>query len=425
MVRAFELALERPWAIQPDALETILRLARREGDPEAISLKAGTRLANTSRVQVRDGVAIVSVLGPIFRRANLMSVISGATSIDLLARDLQEAYSSSDVKAVLLEVDSPGGQANGIGEMAGILARMGKKKPTCAYIGGLGASAAYWLASACQEIVISESALVGSIGVVAAYQRGSGDEVEFVSSQSPKKRIDLDSEDGQADIQKVLDDLASVFVGDVARYRNTTEAKVLKDFGQGGVLVGRAALKAGMVDRIGTFETTLARLTAAGQGKGARAMDSGTYSVTAGLEIVGGPEALLMLGETAADDAGMPPVTHFQIVTPEALERVARLAPTALNLDEEEGPPTGLSFETQLDQALTAVERCLPRARELASLRGSQGRRNPLAPARRDQLDALYRAVGDLLEATRPLPDRGLLAELQRQQAEALRLSVG
>ncbi|KEZ65412.1 hypothetical protein C5I_0136090, partial [Pseudomonas syringae pv. syringae FF5] len=111
---------------------------------------------------VRNGVAIIPVVGPVFRYANLFTEISGATSTQVLATDLQSALDDPSIKSIILNIDSPGGVAAGINELADQIHAGRARKRIVAYVGGTGASAAYWLASAASEIVIDETALLGS-----------------------------------------------------------------------------------------------------------------------------------------------------------------------------------------------------------------------------------------------------------------------
>jgi ClpP class serine protease len=248
------------WAIQTEAFQNIFSIAGREGEgPEAVAAKLGRPLQNTRSVEMRDGVAVVPVTGPIFRYANLFSEISGATSLDILARDFNRALDDPSVKAIVLNIDSPGGQANGIAEFAQMVNRA--RKPVTACIGGMGASAAYWIAAAAQEVVIASTAMVGSIGAVVGVDtsRPAG-VVEIVSSQSPGKRPDVTTPEGRKQIQTRIDALAQVFIEDVATYRGVSLQKVLADFGQGDVRLGADAVRLGMADRVSTFEELLAGL---------------------------------------------------------------------------------------------------------------------------------------------------------------------
>lgn len=267
MIDAFRIAASRPWYIQRESLESILAIADRQGDVEALQTRLGRPLDNTRSVSMRDGVAVIPVTGPIFRYANLFTEISGATSTQELATDIQAALDNRYVRAIVLNVDSPGGEATGISELARLIASARGNKPIVAYGGGLVASAAYWLASAADQVVIDETAMLGSIGVVMSYLDTSERDakagvrrVEIVSSQSPDKRIDPATESGRAKVQATVDALAGLFVDAVAVNRGVSVDTVLTDFGQGGVLVGAAAVAAGMADRIGSLESVIAEL---------------------------------------------------------------------------------------------------------------------------------------------------------------------
>lgn len=135
------------WAITPEALQQVIAVAQGFGDVEALSAKLGRPLTNTRAVTVREGVAMVPVMGPIFRYANMFTEVSAATSIQMLAADLQTAVDDPAIKAIILEIDSPGGQLAGVSELAAQIRAANSSKPVVAYISDMGASAAYWLAS--------------------------------------------------------------------------------------------------------------------------------------------------------------------------------------------------------------------------------------------------------------------------------------
>lgn len=413
-MNALDLVTTTEWAMLQEPLERFLEIARdraadrlaatlearsghadadrpewctwadREQEYRAVQLQGGGKLEGSRRAILRDGVALVPVLGPIFRRGNLMTELSGATSLEMIARDLAAAMASESVKAILLEVDSPGGQASGIAELAAHLVAMNRKKPIHAYIGGTGASAAYWLAAACGGITLSPTALVGSIGVLAAYQRDAEDEITIVSSQSPKKKPDLETAEGRAQIQQVLDDLAAVFVSDVARYRAVSEGTVLSDFGQGGVLVGRNAVRVGMADRLGSLESTLRALAQDPQSMCNRRKRAETDT---------DPTAT---GETAEDP----------------------------QLQGE--PPAGLPFEDELSALLAGVDGSIARARAIHGQRQQDGR--SLSAARREQLAAVRERLDTLLRETEPRATEAararLVLEAQAIEAELLANAV-
>jgi signal peptide peptidase SppA len=272
-ISAFDAALNVTWAMEERALETLLEVAAREVDvsPEALEAYRARNLAGADRARTRNGVATLDAIGPLFKRANLMTAISGATSYEILRGDLQAAIDDPQVHAILLNIDSPGGEASGAGELAQAVADARGQKPIVAYVGGVGASAAYWIASAADKIVVDPSARLGSIGVQVAFvereARAGEKKYRFVSSQSPLKNPDPGTEEFNAEVQGTIDAMAQVFVEAVARNRGVATETVLKDFGKGGTFVGQMAIEAGLADSIGTFEGVLAELSAGGRKK--------------------------------------------------------------------------------------------------------------------------------------------------------------
>lgn len=268
-MRLLHELMSQPYFAEPEAFRAAIELlANREvGETiKALATKPGEKVAN--HTTLRDGVAVISVFGPIFRHANLMTdLCESGVSTARLATELQAAAENPAVRSIVLNVDSPGGEANGISELAATIRGVTKIKPVVAYVGGSACSAAYYLASAADEIVVSSMAMLGSIGTVIGYRDTSArDErlgiknVEIVSSQSPRKRPDMATDEGRAEIQARADDLTQVFATEVAQYRGVPLSKVLSDFGQGGILVGEKAVKAGLADRLGSFEGLLQEL---------------------------------------------------------------------------------------------------------------------------------------------------------------------
>lgn len=264
MSRAFELAASRPWLMLPEALDGLMAIADRQGDPEALEARLGRQLENTRAVTVRNGVAIIPVVGPIMRYANLFTRISGATSTQELATDFQAALDDPKVKAIVFNVDSPGGEANGINELSDMIHAARGKKPIKAYGGGSVASGAYWVASAADELVVDDTALMGSIGVVVEVVTREAREGEkrwtITSRNAPNKRPDISTEEGRAEISKTIDALGDVFVAKVARNLGVDADKVPAMGDHGGLMVGAAAVKAGLAHRLGSLETLIAEL---------------------------------------------------------------------------------------------------------------------------------------------------------------------
>ncbi|APU00407.1 putative peptidase [Aeromonas phage 3] len=272
---ALRFLMAHPWAISGDQLEVMAGLSARDLDnlnlkelagfkvalsPMAVSTKTGKR--NAAGIEMRDGIAIIPVSGVISRYAGMFEAICGGTSTQTLALSIQAALDDPSCRGILLVVDTPGGEANGIHELSELIYASRGKKPIKAYVSGTGASAGYWIAAAADEIIMDATAMVGSIGTVQSFRfRKEKDEsvetLELVSSQSPDKRLDPRTEAGREKYQASLDQLSDVFIDCVAKYRGVKRAKVLSDFGQGWCLIGADAVKAGMADKLGSYESTI------------------------------------------------------------------------------------------------------------------------------------------------------------------------
>jgi len=257
--RIMSRLINEPWLIQEDYLVKMIEIAKGYGDVGAVETKRSRPLEQTAQAFVRDGVAHIPVMGPIFPRANIFTEISGGVSISTLAKDFQVALDDPDVSSIILDIDSPGGAVTGTNEMADIIRAAGAQKDVTAYVSGTAASGGYWLASSAPEVVIDATARVGGIGVVVAYPgKTEEDSVEIWNSASPNKRIDVSTEEGKKVVLTELNAIADVFIGSVAKFRGVLPDKVISSFGKGSVLVGQNAVDVGMADRLGSFESLLA-----------------------------------------------------------------------------------------------------------------------------------------------------------------------
>lgn len=273
-MNALEWVDGQPWLITPSGLDKVRALAGRDGDALAaivareggadlVAAKAGKKAEGSKTMTVRDGVATIPVHGVISRYSTMLQDFCGGTSTEAVARDLGAAMSDPAVKAVLLDVDTPGGAASGVLELAGMIRSAAERKPCAAVSSGQCCSAGYWIASAAGEVAVSPAAVVGSIGAVCQVDTKEKKDVEtYRSKQSPMKHVSATSDEFRESTQSLLDGLAGEFISAVAEYRGTTPAKVQANYGKGGTMLGRDAVKAGMADRIGSYETTHARLAA-------------------------------------------------------------------------------------------------------------------------------------------------------------------
>lgn len=262
--------LREPWAILEEWLVQIIDIANREySNVELAAAIREERAASAPALRgtiapTTDTVAVVPVIGPIIPRGGLFMNASGATSIEAIRYQVEEALEDEDVDRIVLDFDSPGGQVAGVHELASFIRASCARKPITAYVSNMAASAAYWLACSCDRIIANRTAKVGCIGVMCTYtddsaaRKASGlKDLTFISSQTPNKNLDPKTPAGQREIQKEVDALAAIFIGEVARFRKVSAKAVEKHFGRGSVALADAALAAGMIDFIGTIETAL------------------------------------------------------------------------------------------------------------------------------------------------------------------------
>ena len=261
-MRFWNYATGTPWAMTEPSLDTVLTIAKREQDSiEAITERLGRPLEHSHQITMYGQTAVLPVTGPLFRYANLFTAISGATSYEVLARELGQALDNPAVQSIILDIDSPGGEVNGCAELANLIYQSRERKPIIAYCSGDAASGAYWIASSCERIVISETASLGSIGVVGIYKRSNdAEQFEIVSSQSPFKRLNPQDEGDRARLQSRIDALAEIFISAVAKHRGLDPPTVKAQFGQGDLLIGAQAVTQGLADSISTLAQTLQEL---------------------------------------------------------------------------------------------------------------------------------------------------------------------
>lgn len=272
-----DFAASQGWAMLKERADELVQVISDHADgvvkdPSVLEAYRAKSADRAERATVRDGVGMLYVDGPLFKKANFLVEFSGATSYQILRRDLQVLVDDPNIHSILMCIDSPGGEANGCDELAKAIFEARSAKPITAYVSGMAASGGYWLASAATRIVVSEAALLGSIGVVlgiqdrkVAEERRGVRTIEFVSSQSPGKRPDPGTDEGRNRIQTMVDDLAEVFISAVAQYRGVSVDDVIKNFGAGGMKIGAKAVASGMADEVGQLEATIASLITSGR----------------------------------------------------------------------------------------------------------------------------------------------------------------
>lgn len=224
------------------------------------TLKTGYLFVEEKRKKLAaQGVALIPVMGPLMplSHATMCGYVRGS---DAIAQDFRVAVEDPSIKSIILYVSSPGGAVEGTSELSDAIYHARGTKKITAFVSGLGASAAYWIASAADEIVVSKNAQVGSVGVLLISdppEPGSSEPVVIKSKISPKKHMDIASEEGTEAFQNLADQIAEVMVADIARNRGTDPDTVVKTYGEGFVRHGKDAVRAKMAERTATFDAVV------------------------------------------------------------------------------------------------------------------------------------------------------------------------
>lgn len=205
-----------------------------------------------------DGIAVIHIDGPLGYRAISESWWDlYGDYYDGIQAAIDDCMNDDSVLGIVLDINSPGGTVNGCSDLAEKIFKCRGRKiyGIVARTGGQMQSGAYWLASACEKIYASETGIVGSIGTLMQFDMSDEkNTLTIVSSYSPNKYPDPATDSGKKTFKKELDALAKVFIDTVARNRGYTSEYVMQNFGQGGNLIGEAAVQAGMIDAVMSFE---------------------------------------------------------------------------------------------------------------------------------------------------------------------------
>jgi len=227
-----------------------------------MSVIIGITSLDTSSTPIGSGnVALIPIKGVILTET-VSSPFggSGDTSSSDVVESIEKADKNPSIKAIVFEINSPGGSGVASDEIASAIKR--SSKPTVSYVREVGASGAYWVASATDRIFVNRMSIVGSIGVIASYLEFSGFMQEynityerFVAGKykdfgSPFRKPTNDERDL---FQIQLDSMHDIFINEVATNRNMSQEKV-RELATGFFFTGEQGINLGLVDEIGGKE---------------------------------------------------------------------------------------------------------------------------------------------------------------------------
>lgn len=269
--------LTEPWAIRPEMLRQIadIYVAHALGEHDPIAAAEAAAQARESvyggradkPYQVLDGVAVVPMVGVMGRRMNLFRAISGGVSTQIVASHVADAAADPSIRAIVLEVDSPGGTVDGTQDLARTVRQADAQKPVFAVATGMMCSAAYWVGSAARQVVATEDSMpIGSIGVIATHvdlsrarDKAGMAVTEITAGRYKALASDAKplSDEGRAYMQETVDALYAQFLAAVAEHRGTDPQSVHERMADGRVWLAVEAEDRGLIDRIAAIEEVI------------------------------------------------------------------------------------------------------------------------------------------------------------------------
>lgn len=260
-----------PWALEKSKLISVANFLRFKAAGGHYSGEEVARITQKAEKEIRKSegaIGVIPIQGVIGERMNLLDDISGGTSTELISKQFRAMLNDDAIKAIILDVNSPGGVARSVEEIAQEIYDARGIKPIVAQVNTCAASAAYWIASQADEVVVTPSGHAGSIGVYTIHE----DISELLAKEGIKETLIYAGEfkvsgnsfepladEAKSIMQQHVDELAVSFTKGVARGRNASVKQVNDRFGQGMMFGAVELVERGMADSIATMSETMAR----------------------------------------------------------------------------------------------------------------------------------------------------------------------
>lgn len=213
-----------------------------------------------SRVGEAQGIAVLPIHGTLVQRTGGLDAMSGLLSYENIAARLDAALADRSVRGIVLDVDSAGGEAAGVFDLADRIRAGRDQKPIWAVANDAAFSAAYALASAAEQVFVSRTAGIGSIGVIALHvdqsQRDAHQGLSYTPILAGARKNDGNpheplTPEARASIQAEVNRLYELFVLTVAHHRGLPADAIRQT--EAGLFFGQNAIDAGLADRLGTL----------------------------------------------------------------------------------------------------------------------------------------------------------------------------
>jgi signal peptide peptidase SppA len=264
--------LGAPLLIHRAKLDLILSvLGTRVGLPDVSAPSDFTaperNLTTSDSTLAHTGIAVIPIYGTLVRRTQGLDAQSGLTSYAGIANMLERALADPNVAAIVLDIDSPGGESSGVFDLADRIRAATAIKPIWAVANDMAFSAAYALASAASRVLVSRTGGVGSIGVIAMHVdqsvKDQQDGIAYTAVFAGERKNDLNphtpmSDSAQQSLQIEVNRIYELFTTTVAKHRGVG-VNTIKNT-QAALYFGTDAVASGLADGVGTLDDAIQQI---------------------------------------------------------------------------------------------------------------------------------------------------------------------
>jgi len=259
--------INTPLMILPDKLDVILGVIGERIGVEDVELATlGYEATGRKELDVPKAISVVKVHGSLVNRTHGLDAMSGLQSYDDIRNEFRAAL-AADTDAILLDIDSPGGEASGVMDLSDEIYEARGEKPIYASANESAFSAAYAIASAADKIFLSRTGHVGSIGVIAVHRDQSEADakagMKYTTIYKGERKADLSphgplSDEAKMMLEEEVADHYDLFTKTVARNRGLKVAEVIAT--QAGMFMGEKAIQRGLADEVVSFSEVPGRI---------------------------------------------------------------------------------------------------------------------------------------------------------------------
>lgn len=270
-LKLYDMVFNKPHLCTPEYAETVLAVLKDKLELEG-NFEVGSEAKEQKDPNLKGNTQVIPIIGSMVHRGGFMDALSGITSYQGIQSSIQDALDNPQVEKILLEMDSPGGSVAGAFDLKDFITQAKEQKPIYAIANDSMASAAYLIGAACTKVYATQTANVGSIGVVAMHvdqserNKMEGIKPTFVYAGdykvagNPHEKLEGDSLNY---LQESVQDSYEMFVQSVADSRSL-DKQVIRDT-EARVYRGEKAKELGLVDEITSMDALLEKLASNSQ----------------------------------------------------------------------------------------------------------------------------------------------------------------